>query len=282
MIQKVCAALIVFTIAALVIAGAIATSIPSTPEFTTQYLNRGYDVSPQTTTDPFTGETVVTNAGGHFDNWTIAVIIKNQQFTSVKDENGNYTTLYYTLRFKGHYQEEWQYYPANPSKGETAPLSPFDYDSRSWSFISASTVEVTIVDLPIWRIGSIPENGQVDIQVQALIGHDNMQRWGPEGMQYTTYFFDGQSSGWSNTQTLTITKNGCTIAPTNSPPPSAIPSIAPTQAPTTIPEVAQIEIVDWKTIAIIGLAVAVAVLALGLLVVWRRLASIKKPNMGNL
>lgn len=243
MIRKVSVPLLVLilTISGLVALEGISceTTTPETPEFTVQYVNHSYDIAPQSTVNPFTGETVVTQEGGHFDNWTIEVKITNQQFTAYKIENGNFTNLYYTLRFKGDYQDKWEYYPADPTKGKADPSSPFDYGVRDAGFIPTSASEFTVVALPTWRIGDIPEKGRVDIQVKALIGYDNKQVWGPSNYSYLSYYFEGQSSDWTATQVLTANKMHVSF--------------------------------DLEQVSIVVLLSVVTVLAVGIVVWWRKL-----------
>jgi LPXTG-motif cell wall-anchored protein len=61
------------------------------------------------------------------------------------------------------------------------------------------------VSIPNWQIWDIPAGGQLDVQVQALIGHDNKHDWGM-GLfgELISYYFEGEASGWSNTQSLTM------------------------------------------------------------------------------
>ena len=167
------------------------TPKPSVPEFTVKYVDNSYYVPPTTTTDPYTGETVT--QGGFYGKGKpeIEITIKNQPFTG----------LHYQVRTKGHFSQDWSiveywiketqtYNPPNPYPGQ-------DY-----------TAEYTI--LKYHSIGSqdIPSRGQIDIQVQALIGHVTI-RGDPAhsalyNMYYPIYDFSGESSGWSDTQTLTI------------------------------------------------------------------------------
>ena len=87
---------------------AFAQSIPkpSVPEFTIETVSRPYDVPPATTTatDPYTGkQTTTTQPGYHVENKTIEAVIKNSLGTS-----------YYNFRYKGHYTQDWSYFPFNP------------------------------------------------------------------------------------------------------------------------------------------------------------------------
>lgn len=171
---------------------------PSVPEFTVEYVNHPFDISPTSTIDPYTGKTVITQEGGTFDNMSVEFKIKNQPFTSYLDASGNWTSLYYNIRFKGHYESEWKYYPVNPTDYGSAahPTDPVQTGARGSGYINASPSDYTVISLPNWRL-TVPAGGQVDSQVQALIGHDNKRDFG-EGQfgRIITYYFEGESSDW--------------------------------------------------------------------------------------
>ena len=65
------------------------------------------------------------------------------------------------FRFKGHFSDVWSYYPEN----------------RSSSYAKASLSDYTTIsfDLGGPPLGNVPSGGIVDFQVQALIGHDNLE-----------------------------------------------------------------------------------------------------------
>lgn len=128
----------------------------------------------------------------------IEIIVKNQPFTSSIDANGNSTSLYYNVRFKGHYTSDWNYYPAN----------------RTSCYIDASTTDYTTISfvLDSSPLGAVPVGGKVDFQVQALIGHDNK-------IAGNLYDFVGDSSIWSNTQTVTMPETSASTSPTPTTPP---------------------------------------------------------------
>jgi hypothetical protein len=244
---------------------------PSIPEFTLNYIDHSYNVTPTYGTDPYTGKTVMTADGYHVDNRTIEVTIKNQLFTLYKDASGNYTSLYYVFRFKGHYENEWQYYPTYhiESGNSNYPTSPFQSDARGDSYINASSSDYTVVALPL--LENVPVGGQMDVQVIALIGHDNRIDW---GYGYTTYTFRGESSDWSSTQTVTVGDSSFTTNPTATPSHSPIsPTLA--QSPTTMDQQQDTKNavffgLDWEQIAVIILGITVAVLAFALVLSYKR------------
>jgi hypothetical protein len=205
------------------------TSKPSVPDFTVRYVDLSYDVPPTYGTDQFTGETVITQEGYHVDNQSVAFRIKNQPFTSYNDSSGNIIALYYNFRFKGHFTEEWQYYPFSDGGTGTRRYSAMFYvliDSSPKLAASDSEFTEIFLDLPLlFLAGSPPVGSQVDFQVQALTGHIDY-----EGDGY--YSYTGQRSDWSSTQTITV---GEGQTPTPSPATTPTPAPAATSSPSPIP-----------------------------------------------
>ena len=121
---------------------------------------------------------------------TIEVTVKNQPLTSY--ENGSYPSLYYGFRFKDHNEKIgfWDYDPIY-----------FVLPSTYGGYYNASDSDFTEVSLSLE--GYHFPSGQIDIQAFALVGNQY-----PTNMQNgTVYGFEGEISGWSNTQTLTIDEN---------------------------------------------------------------------------
>ena len=125
---------------------------------------------------------------------------------------------------------------------------------------------------------AIPSGGQIDFQVEALTGH-NSQTWVVQHPFTPTYggYFEAavaydSASGWSNTQTLTISGNVSASTPTaepqlTTPNPTPMPT-STTQQPET--QTGALPDVDWKLVAV-GLAVTVAVLSVVIgVLVYRR------------
>ena len=141
------------------------------------------------------------------------VTIKNQPLTPY--ENGSYPTLYYMFRFKDHNTEEgfWNYDPIY-----------FVLPSTYGGYHKASDSEFTEVSLSLE--GHQFPSGQIDIQAIALIGNQY-----PTNMQNgTVYGFEGETSDWSNYQTLTIEE--AAPAPEPEPEPNII---SEDPSPTTFP-----------------------------------------------
>jgi hypothetical protein len=220
---------------------------PSVPEFTLQYVDYSYDVPPKTTstTDPYTNETITTTIPGyHVENKTIQATINN-----------NIGASYYNFRYKGHYENEWRYYPFDPNRS----LPYFLSDSYSVPY-QASTSSYTVAALPSYFFKDIRVGGEVDVQVQALFGDFRAEPFGHIGLPAPTYdfYFEGTISDWSDTQTVTI---GESQTPT--PSPAATPT--PTPSPETTPFPTNYTGVGLtETEIIIGVAIIAAVIGAGL------------------
>jgi hypothetical protein len=205
-------------------------SKPSVPEFTPEYVNNSYDIAPVYTTDPYTNNTVIQTYGKHADNRTIVITIKNQPFTPFKDSNGKIINLFYNVRYKGTFGQYWtEMYGVDRMVFDNSdPLSKYgykiqDYDSQN-----------TIV-----AITSPAQQGQMDVQVEALEGYTNQTGEGHIIFSWVSYAFYGEESGWSNTETITLGETSAhSPTPSSSPSPSFSPSPSPqfaTPSPTLAP-----------------------------------------------
>lgn len=240
---------------------------PSVPEFTVKLVACPYDVPSTTTTkiDPYTGkETVITTPGYRVENRSIEVAIKNQPFTPYTDADGKEINLYYNVRVKGHFGEDWE---------ELYPL----YKASSNHPVQSSS-EYTVLSLS----ANYPDGAQVDFQVEAILGYYYDAMAGrPTVPLYVLASAD--SSGWSSTQTLTIDWNATiTVDEPTSSDDATIPDDTITSDDTTIPneqatpeeskapndESFQIE--HFSTIlGIVATVISVAALAIGLFVYFK-------------
>ncbi len=214
----------------LMVKPANAQTKPTVPEFTVTLLSNPYDVAPITTTDPYTGETVITQAGYRNENRSIIISIRNQQFSSFKDSNGNTIVLSYNVSSMGHYSDNWSYYPdawwKTPlitSNGDYTVISfGYNYDeSNSYTYLM-----------------NIPESGQVDFRVEGLIGYFNetIKRYPVPGGEFHVLSFMGESSGWSNIQTISIPDGKVITSESTNPAVTSVPS-------PTVPELSWLVIV---------------------------------------
>ncbi len=166
-----------------------------------------------TTIDPFTGQSVTTQAGYHVENMSIVVTIKNPSPTysySYANYNPPYR-LFYSVQAKGHFEQDW------------ISLNP--------SLKNQSNSNYTVISYSVGENGEflgthLPPNAQVDFQVESVVGHDSQvfvsdYPFGPSYMRGSGHYVPtiavDISSGWRNTQTITV-------APANTPSPTPTPS----------------------------------------------------------
>jgi hypothetical protein len=223
----------VFVLSSLVMVGSVfAQSVtkPSVPEFTIKIVSAPYDVPATHSIDPYTGKEII-NPGYHVENETTQIWIKNQPFTPYQTD----VDLYYNIRIKGSFSQDWFYYRYHngSSDGNLRHNSDSDYTVR-------------VID------SYLPSEGQIDIQVQALIGYEHGIS-SVAGIPVTPRIITGESSGWSEIQTLTIGESQ-----TPSPEPSSTPE--PTSTPYNEPT---------GQVLILGLAAIFAVFVFGLVLLYR-------------
>jgi len=197
---------------------------PSVPEFTVKFVDHSYVVPTSTSIDPYTGQQIV-HPSYTVENKTIDIIIKNQPFAPPN----NLTNLYYNVRVKGHFGENWTelYSISNNTPQNSLPMQ--------------SASENTVISTP----QDYPAGGQVDFQVEAVIATAHPL--------YGTNFgyWSYETSGWTNTQTITI---GESQTPTS--PPAATPT--PSQEPQQTEQI--------EPILSVAIAVAVIIAGAGLLI----------------
>jgi hypothetical protein len=230
---------------------------PSVPEFTVKLIDSSYDIPPTTATDPFTGQ-IITHAGSHVEARTLEIRINNEPFTpfSVTEGSANWTAYFmYNIRWKGHYEQDWHeiYSPSNgflprAESSETVYSNQGEYSSTDGLKLTAQGVYIIL-----------PPDGKVDFQVKALIGYVHRV---VEGGMAPWYFF-GEESGWSNTQTLTINEGA----------PSSNPTASPSSSSTTNQHDTQTGSIFVLQVALVVLALAVAGLLAVVVVLWRKVAS---------
>ncbi len=179
------------------------------------------------TTNTDTGATVTHT----YANDTVQIVILNQAFNANALENGTTLSLTYNVQEEGHFSNgnEWN------TISTWVPASNSEYTVISY--------EVTLYNgsyAPIWT--QVTAGGEVDFQVEATIGY-----WITVPSPYSLYGaedFTGQSSGWSNTQTITIANGSTSTSITASPHPtptiSSTPVLTPTATLTPTPTVPEI------------------------------------------
>ncbi|MGD6807983.1 MAG: hypothetical protein ACQCN4_13620 [Candidatus Bathyarchaeia archaeon] len=181
---------------------------PSVPQFTVKLVDSSYDIPATTAVDPYTGKTV-TQAGSHIESRTIKLYIKRESIEPfiVETSTGNWTAgLQYNIRWKGHFQQDWHEiytatngYAGGEIEGEYLVVS---YEGK----YSSDGLDLYYQGL----IARFPPEGQVDFQVEAMVGYVSRD---PLAIGWV---FNGETSGWGDTQTLTITETAPTLFPSAS------------------------------------------------------------------
>jgi hypothetical protein len=155
-----------------------------------------------------TGETTA-HPGYHIENKGIEITIKNQKYQS---------KIMYNVRTKGHFEQQWierGYSTNNNAMGRSYDPPPQLLEQSKGQYTVTTLVRVVDRNDPYSRYCNMPDNGQVDVQVEAMSGtfswkDDITMAMVGAGTGY--FVFDGVSSGWSKTQTLTINENGNEIS----------------------------------------------------------------------
>jgi hypothetical protein len=160
--------LAVSSLSLLIVKPAFAQTIPtpSVPEFTVKFMG--------TFSIPLTGYSLP----------SVNITIKNQPFTPSTDQHGNKINLYYIIQWKENSSNSWQQ--------DELPLPE-------------SNSDYTLLPLALIRSGLPPPTGQVDFQVEAVIGYITyVQGSVPQG-EYIPPTYTGEFSGWSNTESIIVT-----------------------------------------------------------------------------
>ena len=165
---------------------------PSIPEFTVDFGIYSYDVPTTYSIDPFTGENL-THQGYHVQSKTIDVKIKNQPFVPYYDaERGWNINLYYNIRIKGHFSEEWlELYRASDQYPR-----PSDSTHTTFSYVLEESGDSKLGT----KLIEFPEGAVVDFQVEAMIGYVNRD----VSAFMAPWVLTGEKSGWSKTLTITF------------------------------------------------------------------------------
>ena len=180
---------------------------PSIPQFT---LSFQYE---------FASPAVQRSTGEYLANAYITVRVRNQPFTPYLNASKYPIQLYYDVRWKYYFTSYWE--------GSLFALYIFPiqdlgsgYTDIHIGFNGSAYLPLHDTDTSI----NIPFglNGLEDIQVEAGIGYVTRNFSFPNAASFDDSYFVGQTSGWSNTQTINIS-----IAPSPTPTPTApIPELS--------------------------------------------------------
>ena len=212
--------IVMSSVTLLTIKPANAQTMPKPPEqFTLKFVDNSYDVPSTTTstTDPYTGKTITTTIPGyHVEDKSIQITITNQPFIPYSDAEGHLISLYYNVRFKGHFGENWE--------------TPFYKTIRNGEYgftkqHPQSDSQFTVISVP----SKFQAADVVDFQVQTMQGYHTP--WEPILVAVMgTSQFSGKVSDWSSTQTITIPGNSVAGGPLATFGPN--PTVQTTPAPT--------------------------------------------------
>ena len=183
---------------------------PSIPQFTVKFVNSSYVIPASSSINPYTSQNI-TSPSQYIENDSVQVIVNNQPFTPQWVQEGSSTfidSLFYNVRMKGHFTDNWtELY--NPN---------VDYP------IQSNSNYTLVYSLNVDSNGA-SSGYQLDFQVQALIGavHRGYNASATNQLEMYPYVFTGETSDWSNTQTITITEGS--ISPSSSPNPTPTPTV---------------------------------------------------------
>jgi hypothetical protein len=217
---------------------------PSVPQFTVKFVNASYSFA---TTNPYTGESQTQQVSNDY----IVITIKNQPFAY--SNNGLIYQEYFNVRVKPHFTGNWiEIYPLENGTSTyngngsfsyaeyVSPDSPIQSDSKDTSanFYVIPTefhlqsgsdfqgYEIQRYYSAVEGLGSnetflseVPNGGQLDFQVQALVGHNSTMWYNRSpfyagvGWYVSAVAYDS-AGNWSPTQTVTIGQSSTSPTPT--------------------------------------------------------------------
>ncbi len=169
-------------------------------------------------------------------NKTIEIKITNQPFKTYYNESRDWNIkFYYNIQVKEHNTQEWiELY--RPSDGYPHQDSELEYTTITYTSDRMGT-----------KILTFSAGSKVEFQVQAMIGYVHRDA----SSYLAPWIFTGETSGWSETQTVTL--NIAFPSPTSSPTP---PNNGPTSPPTS-PTPLRAEAIVGASIIILVLGTAI-------------------------
>lgn len=164
---------------------------PNVPQFSINMYDSSYDIAPTSTTDPFNGQPTGT-PGRHVESRTIEIRIKNPYSSS----SGVYPTdFHYDIQYRGHFDSEQNWWSVFETRyGYLQPVS-----SSEETIYKVVATPGDRIDVTPWCRG-FPQSSTLDFRVSAFIG-------GYTGTPINGWEFNGENSGWSNTQSITLDFN---------------------------------------------------------------------------
>lgn len=203
---------------------------PNIPDFTIHLEAHPYYVPPKYEINPYTGENRTIHTGYTVENKSLVIKIKNQPFTPYIDIEGNLIELFYNIHIKGHYEDYW-------TDLGIVNSSDTEYTIKAYSIGENAHYEI---------LGALDIGYEIDLRARTQIGEYIIE--------YAVFYpvsshIEGETSDWSNIQTLTIGE-----FQTFTPSPTPIPTSTPT------PDNQQ----TLNTETTIGIIIIIAVLGAGI------------------
>lgn len=186
------------------------------------------------------------------NNGDIIIKIKNQVIPDT-----NTTHLYYQVRTKDHNYNDWTLI-------EVYTVEDSGYWHRE-PYQRANSGQYTTL--------TINTETKQEFQVQALIGY--ITKYNDHSLDLydalTTFKFYGESSSWSAAQSI----DGKVATATSTPMPTSVPT-EPPQTPTATTATPNVQIdlfrdVDWQNVAFAVMALAITILGVAVIMLWRRI-----------
>jgi len=228
---------------------------PSVPTFTIQTYIEKATVPTSYSLNSSSGQ-IVAQLGYNYEKTAVNVIIKNQPFTInwTGWSPTGYIYLYYNIRMGN---------PDNPNSWSEL------YNANN-GFPLASGGEYTNISL-----GDKYGNSTFAIEVEAMIGYISIGHNFPP----VPSTFNGQTSGWSASQTVSTIYTINNLTPTTAPSSSEMPTLAPTQIPTItlISSIPNSALLLATTISLIVIAILLAVI-IAMLFYFRRRIPLSQAN----
>ncbi len=187
---------------------------PSVPEFNLSLVGPAYVVPTTYHLDQNTGQ-IVADVGYTNEYSAVVITIKNQPYDTT------YGSLFYNIRLKNHERNDSWLYPLDNlfRMFQTYPTQSTDSDYTN--------ITLTI------QSNSLLVGVQNDIQVEAMLGNIGRHQEYSDTGQYlgAPYVFNGQTSDWSNTQTIMIPAYVPITSNSTLYPSSTLPNMGPIASP---------------------------------------------------
>ncbi len=212
-------------------------------------------------------------------NRTVQFTIVNQQFNP--STNSSDSQLYYHIRYKGHYGSTWSDSSASQEENYVIFPDSFVYPASNSTYTNVLLCDYSVDTDPFSDLRLhfilLPEEGEIDFQIQALVGKTTLQYSGVINtvLQHNYYSFTGQIGGWSDIQTISIPNGTVTITPYTNPEPTPTLTTTTTQ-PTELSATPTPTVPEMHVLMILPLLVSIIFTAL--VVKLRKIVSINGPK----